>query len=325
MVTHPLVPQGVRRDKTIFPCLCLGKKGGDLPLLRQPVKNQPVVTACSPILYETHMHTTLCRHAEGEVEDYASVAEQRGLRGIVVTCHNPMSDAGFGGRPIRMDAAELPEYFDRIDRARTAFAGRVDVRAGLECDFFPGYADEVAYQLEGLDLHHVLGSVHPQLKIWVDRYRHEDPLQTQKTYFDHLAEAAETGLFDTISHPDLIKNSTSRHWDLERLIDHIGRTLDRIARTGVAMELNTSGVNKVIQEMNPAPAILQLMREREIPVVVGADAHVPTRVADGYEMAYDVLEAAGYDTVSFFLDRRRADVPIAEARASLIAPDSVAQ
>ncbi len=54
-------------------------------------------------------------------------------------------------------------------------------------------------------------------------------------------------------------------------------------------------------------------------MVVGADAHVPTRVADGWEMAYDVLEAAGYDTVSFFLDRRRADVPIAEARAGLIA------
>ncbi len=94
--------------------------------------------------------------------------------------------------------------------------------------------------------------MHHQLKIWVDRYRHEDPLQTQKTYFDHLAEAAETGLFDTISHPDLIKNSTSRHWDLERLVGHIGRTQDRIAHWVWQWNLNTSGVNKVIQEMNPA-------------------------------------------------------------------------
>ncbi len=40
-----------------------------------------------PVLYETHMHTPLCRHAKGEPEEYALMAEQRGLRGIVVTCH----------------------------------------------------------------------------------------------------------------------------------------------------------------------------------------------------------------------------------------------
>ena len=42
-----------------------------------------------PILYETHMHTPLCKHARGEPEAYAAVAEQRGLKGIIVTCHNP--------------------------------------------------------------------------------------------------------------------------------------------------------------------------------------------------------------------------------------------
>ena len=38
-----------------------------------------------PVLYEQHMHTPLCKHARGEPGDYAAVAEQRGLKGIVVT------------------------------------------------------------------------------------------------------------------------------------------------------------------------------------------------------------------------------------------------
>ena len=97
----------------------------------------------------------------------------------------------------------------------------------------------------------------------------------------------------------------------------IERALDRIAATGVAMELNTSGVNKAIREINPSPTILGEMRARGIPVVLGADAHRPTRVADGYADALHTLQAAGYTEVSFFLDRRRQTVPIPAALASL--------
>jgi len=81
------------------------------------------------------------------------------------------------------------------------------------------------------------------------------------------------------------------------------------------MELNTSGMLKSLPEMNPSPAQLAMMCARGIPVVVGADAHIPTRVADGYAKALDLLEAAGYLEVSYFLERKRHAVPIAAARA----------
>ena len=48
----------------------------------------------------------------------------------------------------------------------------------------------------------------------------------------------------------LVKNSTADAWDPDALADHIGRCLDRVAAAGTAMELNTSGLNKVIREMN---------------------------------------------------------------------------
>jgi histidinol-phosphatase (PHP family) len=63
--------------------------------------------------------------------------------------------------------------------------------------------------------------------------------------------------------------------------------------------------------------MLRLMAERGIPVVLGADAHRPERVADRYEEALWILETAGFQDISFFLDRRRQTVPIAAARASL--------
>ena len=212
----------------------------------------------APVLYESHSHTPLCKHAVGDPAEYAAVAEQRGLKGIILTCHH----------------AHAP-------------------------------------------LHHVLGSVHMQVTHYRAKYFTGDFFAYQQTYFEHLAESAETGLFDTLAHPDLVKNEAPHEWDFTRIRPSIERALDRIARTGVAMELNTSGLNKALAEMNPGPRMLEMIRDRGIPVVLGADAHRPARVADRYEDALRLLADLGFRTVSLFLERRRREVPIAEALASL--------
>lgn len=267
----------------------------------------------APILFENHCHTPLCRHSVGEPEEYAQVALERGLAGINITCHGPTPREW--GHCMRR--SEWPEYLAICQRARDAYAGRLEVKTGVECDFLPSL---VAYWREWLptqELSHILGSVHPQVADYREQFWKGDAFGYQKTYFKHLADAAETGLFDTLSHPDLVKNSTPRDWDLARIMPDIQRQLDRIAKTGVAMELNTSGLNKSIQEMNPAPDILREMAARGIPVVVGADAHVPERVADKFEEAFDLLNECGFKTASFFVDRKRHDVEIALAKASL--------
>jgi histidinol-phosphatase (PHP family) len=267
------------------------------------------------ILYETHMHTPLCKHALGQPEEYAAVAEKRGLKGIIVTCHNPAND---GWSPhVRMRLDQFEDYVTMVERARQAWAGRIDVRLGLESDYAPGM-EAWLEELHGMaELHHVLGSVHPDLPQYKERYFTGDIVEFQKTYFEHLAMAAETGLFDTISHPDLVKNAYPQQWDQERLLDHIRVCLDRIAAAGTAMELNTSGLQKAIREMNPNPTMLYEMRQRHIPVVVGADAHKPDRVAADFEQAFDLLQEAGYTHVSLFLNRERQDIAINEARQSL--------
>lgn len=171
--------------------------------------------------------------------------------------------------------------------------------------------------MQSAPFHHVLGSVHPQLEEYKAQYFTGDALAFQRIYFEHLAQAAETGLYDTLSHPDLVKNFTASQWGFKRVLPDIQRALDRIAATGVAMEINTSGLLKTIPEMNPGPAMLLEMQQRDIPVVIGADAHKPERVADKYEMALDLLEQAGYDEINFFLERRRQTVPLSVARQSL--------
>lgn len=270
------------------------------------------------LLYDNHMHTPLCKHSVGEPEAYADVAHVRGLAGITVTCHNPLPDDI--SIAVRMEQRQFDEYVAMVARATDANRGRLDVRLGLECDYWPGLEPFLEKQLKSANFSHVLGSVHPQLKFYQANYPVNPPLTFQKTYFTHLAMAAESGLFDTISHPDLVKNIDPSVWDLPAVFDHICSCLDRIAKAGTAMELNTSGLGKAIPQFNPGPEILAEMAKRGIPVVIGSDAHRPHKVATDFEDALATARQAGYEDVSYFLDRKRVNISIYDALAVLVTP-----
>jgi histidinol-phosphatase (PHP family) len=264
------------------------------------------------------MHTPLCKHAVGETEEYAEVAIERGLKGITFTCHSPMPK-GWWAR-VRMDEAQLDEYLAMVERARVTYAGRLEVRVGMEMDYFPGLEWWVEKLNERGDFHHVLGSVHFFGPEYMARYHKGDDLAFEKLYFQHLADSAETGLFDTLAHPDLIKNHRPAHYEFERMEETIAEALDRIAKTRVAMELNTSGLHKRYPETNPGPQMLRMMRERGIPVVIGSDSHNPKRVGADFLYATQLLEEAGYEKASYFIGRRRHETPLTAIAESLRFP-----
>ena len=268
-----------------------------------------------PLLFETHSHTPLCKHAVGTTDEYAQAAIDANLRGLTVTCHNPMPD-GFSAN-VRMELEQFDEYVNMVESAAQRWAGSPEIHLGIEADYFEGYESFVEKQLKSADFSYVIGSVHPQIREFKTKYDNGDPRDLQTIYFEKLADAAETKLFDCISHPDLIKNSNPEQWHHEEIMVVICESLDRIAKTGVAMELNTSGANKVIAEMNPFPNMLVEMRKRSIPVVIGADAHQPARVGDRFAEALSLLQECGYEEVSIYSNRQRMELRIEWALESL--------
>lgn len=268
-----------------------------------------------PIYFDSHMHTPLCKHAYGEPEEYAKQALEAGLKGIIFTCHSPMPRGFWPG--VRMGMEEFGEYVNIVTRAAKAYAGRAEVRLGMESDYFPGFEDWIAELHKKAPFHYCLGSVHWQGSDYQQRFKTGDVMEFRRTYFRLLADSAETGLFDCLAHPDLIKNYKPEQWRFDDLREEVADSLDRIARTGVAMELNTSGLMKSYEEMNPGLDMLVMMRERGIPVVVGSDSHRPSRVGEHFIMALQTLQKAGYEKVSVFENRRRGDLAIADVLTSL--------
>jgi histidinol-phosphatase (PHP family) len=261
------------------------------------------------------MHTPLCKHAWGEPEEYAQQAFKAGLKGIIFTCHCPMPD-GFWPT-VRMSESEFDTYVAIVQRAAHAFKGKLDIRLGIESEYYPGCEEYIAKLHQRADFHYVLGAVHWQAKEYLNKYETGTIENFRRTYFDHLAKSAESGLYDCLAHPDLVKNYHPDSWCFAIVKNTVSTVLDRIAATGVAMELNTSGLNKSYSEMNPGLEMLRMMADRKIPVVIGSDSHRPVRVGEHFVTALNHLAEAGYEKVSHFLNRQRIDLNISEVLASL--------
>ena len=268
-----------------------------------------------PLFFDSHMHTPLCKHAEGHPIEYMHYGVEQKLRGIIFTCHSPMPDR-FSHR-VRMEPEELEAYVEMVHEAELAAPEGFEVLLGLESDYFPGMERWLTELHEQADFHYILGSVHWHIPEYIDAFWNGNPHTFQQTYFQQLVASAESGLFDCLSHPDLVKNASPVEWNFERLRPDIESALDRIAATGVAMELNTSGLNKSMPEMNPGPEMLKLMAERGIPVVIGSDSHTPSRVGENFDLAMQNLIEAGYQKVSFFRERKREETPLSMALESL--------
>ncbi|WP_294388466.1 histidinol-phosphatase [Prosthecobacter sp.] len=285
------------------------KKGPSQPL------PAPGPTKSGALFYDSHMHTPLCKHAWGEPEEYAQQAVKAGLKGIIFTCHCPMPN-GFWPT-VRMAESEFDTYVAMVQRAADAFKGKLDIRLGIESEYFPGCEEYITGLHQRANFHYVLGAVHWQAKEYLNKFETGTIENFRRTYFEHLAKSAESGLYDCLAHPDLVKNYHPDSWCFAIVKNTVSTALDRIAATGVAMELNTSGLNKSYSEMNPGLEMLRMMAERKIPVVIGSDSHRPVRVGEHFVTALNHLTEAGYEKVSYFLNRQRIDLKISDVLASL--------
>jgi histidinol-phosphatase (PHP family) len=111
-------------------------------------------------------------------------------------------------------------------------------------------------------------------------------------YFDLVGDAAESGLFTILGHLDLVKKFGYRPTRILKVeLDHL---VDRIARAGVLVEINTAGLHRPVAEAYPTLDILRRLRDAGVGITFGSDAHQPDEVGRDFAHAVDLAQAAGY-------------------------------
>jgi histidinol-phosphatase (PHP family) len=247
-------------------------------------------------------------------ERYAEVASERGVEVLGVSEHvyRFRQALEVWQHPFwREEARDDLDAYCEFVRAETSLS------LGIEADFVPGAEDRLATLLEARDWDYVIGSIHFLRDAAIDMrgdwdiWRSGDPHKVWTRYYETLGEAARSGLFDILAHPDLVKV-----WGQAAPVPerdprfYYELAMDGIAESDVAIEVSTAGLRKPVGEIYPAPAFLEMCLEAGRPVALSSDAHTPNELAYRYEEALEYLGRLGVDRLSVFERRTRRLEPV---------------
>jgi histidinol-phosphatase (PHP family) len=256
-----------------------------------------------------HLHTNLCGHASGGIDDYLDQAVRKGIGEVGFSDHFPLYFLS-PGKTIpgyAMSENQLPLYVELVQQS--ARVAPLKVKLGIEVDYVPGFEKKLATVLAAYPFDYVTGSVH-FIDGWgfdnaaeIGEYSKRELHLVYEQYFNLVQQASLTGLFDVMAHPDLIKKFGFR---LERDLNPLYvETARAFKKAGVCVEVNSAGLRYPAREIYPDPALLEVFYRHGIPVTLGSDAHAPEQVGAGLNEALQLVRAAGYREVALFNQRER--------------------
>lgn len=253
-----------------------------------------------------HMHTPLCGHAIGQPAEYARQAIKVGLEEIGFSDHAPF--VHMVDPRITMNIKQLPVYYQMIEDVRAKYKNELRIKVGLEADFIVGYEKKTKAILDDYPYDYVIGSVH-----FIGDWAFDDPAtraswnqadvnNVYKQYYGLLRQSAQSGMFNIMGHVDLVKKFG--HRATIDLTDEIKKTAAVFKETGVAVEINTSGLRKPVGEMYPAPNCLQIYADFGVPLTFGSDSHDPKDVGKDFDKAIALAKSVGYTEYVLFKERK---------------------
>jgi histidinol-phosphatase (PHP family) len=251
---------------------------------------------------------------QANAERYRETAAERGIEelGVSEHLHRFQQCLQVWEHPFwRANAVDDLDSYCEFVREQT------DLKLGIEADFVQGREDRMANLLDGRDWDYVVGSVHflgdqaIDMRGDHDIWRSNSPDKVWARYFETVGEAARTGLYDVIAHPDLVKvwgsGAPAPDGDPRRFYE---LAMDGIAESDVAIEVSTAGLRKPAGEIYPAGAFLELCLEAGRPIALSSDAHVPEQLGHEYERAVEWLGELGVSELAVFDRRERRLEPL---------------
>ncbi len=257
-----------------------------------------------------HMHTPRCNHAIGTIAEYAQAACEAGLTEIGMSDHSPMP-GGFD-KAWRMDESELASYIAELEEAKTEFKGRLNIKAALEVDYYPGAEEYIRHLSQRYEWDYLMGSVH-YIGEWafdnpdeIETWEQCDIEQAYCDYFKLVEQSAASGLFDTIGHPDLVKKFGYHVQGKSQRVDEAENAmLQAVKNADTALEISSAGLRKPVAEIYPHERIIAKAAKLQIPFTYGSDAHAPTEVGHAMRECLALLHRNGISKVATFAKRQR--------------------
>lgn len=266
-----------------------------------------------------HSHSLFC-DGKAAPEDFVKAALEKGFHAWGFSSHAPIPFDS----PWNMKASRLKDYLAEINRIRSAYAGRIEIYAGLEVDYLEGDRGYTLDEMRAAGFDFLIGSVHYIGSFGdgrgfcfdgqpADFFRDVEVLYENNfhavigSYFDKVRQMLEKDRPDVVGHLDKIRmHSTVRPYVNEEdpfYRNQVEQTLNLIAETGCILEVNTRGLYKHEPPLlYPAAWVLESAFRRNIPVMMNSDAHHPSEIDSGFGETATLLRQIGYQSLRVLLN-----------------------
>ena len=209
-----------------------------------------------------HTHTTRCLHAVGTDEAYVKSALKGGYQVLGFAEHTPWKYRTDYVADMRMLPDQLPDYVKSLRALREKYQGQIDIKIGLECEYFPDYMHWLKEQIKQYKLDYIILGNH---------FYHTDE---KFPYFGHHCDTRDMLDLYELAHPDLFMRSYPR-WDhhCTLISRHICRTA---ARLNIPLEYNIGylAYNEAHGlQTYPHPDFWRIAANEGCTAIIGLDAH----------------------------------------------------
>jgi len=236
------------------------------------------------------------------MQSYVERAIELGIDVYGFSEHAPMDFDEY----YRLPFSQMEAYENDVKRLQQQYQDKIQILLGYEVDYLKGHMDK---RVLNAKVDYLIGSVHflgewgfdnPEFKA---EYQNRNIDEIWQEYFDTIEAMAKTGYFDIVGHLDLIKVFNFIPKKDIRLIAQ--KALKAIKSSHMVLELNTAGIRKPCKEIYPAPSLLAMAYELDIPITFSSDAHAIGQVGYQYEEATRLAKNVGYTKAVTFNQREK--------------------
>ena len=273
-------------------------------------------------MIDYHTHYYLCNHATGTLEDYIQAGISNGVSEIGISDHFPMELLPEHFHIYAMPLESFPSYINEVKKLQMKYNDEITVKISSEVDFFPsafnGYKEIVTPFLEDFD--YIIGSVHAvpwkgSEAIPIDE-RQAIPIikelgvdEVYLEYYNSVLKMVKSNFFHIVGHLDIPKKYGLLPQNPDRIWQKVLQVLDTIENSDLAVEINTAGFRKNMDQY-PSEAIIKELIQRRIPITLGSDAHRPQDVGFKFEEIIVKYKKSGLTSLCQFNKREKTLVPL---------------
>ncbi len=211
----------------------------------------------------------------------------------------------------------LPDFVKFIESQKERWASKgVQLKLGMEADYFVGGEAELQSLLEGYDFDYIIGSVHfnngwgfdnPDLQ---QKFLEYDLLELYKNHFETVKKAAESKMFNFIAHLDNLKVFNYRP-DEASLLGMYKEVADILVKNDVATEINPGLFYRYpVKEMCPSSHFLDILIAKGVKFTMSSDSHFPNDIGIYSNEIKNMLLEKGVQEIATFEKRQRIMKPL---------------